>query len=590
MTVKFTSKNTTTAPTLNVNNTGAKPIKDFNGNDLDSDAYNWPEGAAMSFTYDGTSWRLQDSDLMERVHSAETKIEQNAEDIALRATKEEVNNAIDDVKITKSICGRSIVTEDAANLSLLDLNIYGECEQNGAPTPDAPVEIRSVRGRNLIPNTFDYSTTTNNVTCKRLDDGGIHLYGTASAQTEFYISRVESNRNVVKVPAGTYTFSARGLVAGVHAITSGGGTGYNGFPYQDFNGMDKSATGTVTAGENPLHYIILRIAANTTVDTVVYLQFEAGTLTPYVPYGCIGVKTTGKNRFDSSNLLRASGWSENSGVYSGTIQNLYSSSPFPIAPVVGEFKVSFDFRYTTLAAASGNGISIAIKKADGTTFPLKYTGVVDTKTHYEFTYSSDQECVTVGFGYVKAGTIELSNFQIERGTEATDYEPYRESISYIDLKGEELCSLPDGTEDVLTVDASGHVKIKKSIGHHIVTENERYVDHTADSQPHISVYDTADNKSRVDSGYCELSDKYISRFSNASGSFYPGGKVGGGFTFANTAFTDATTAMQLLAGVNVYYPLATPQIIDLGYIDLPTTFPNGTVHVEAEIQPQICGS
>lgn len=86
MTVKFTSKNTTSAPTLNVNGTGAKSIKDFNGNNLDSDAYNWPEGAAMSFTYDGTSWRLQDSDLMERVHTAETSIEQTATSITSLAS------------------------------------------------------------------------------------------------------------------------------------------------------------------------------------------------------------------------------------------------------------------------------------------------------------------------------------------------------------------------------------------------------------------------------------------------------------------------------------------------------------------------
>ena len=40
----------------------------------------------MSFTYDGTSWRLQDSDLMERMHDAETGIEQNATSITSFAT------------------------------------------------------------------------------------------------------------------------------------------------------------------------------------------------------------------------------------------------------------------------------------------------------------------------------------------------------------------------------------------------------------------------------------------------------------------------------------------------------------------------
>ena len=89
MTVKFTSENTTTAPTLNVNGTGAKPIKDFNGSDLIKAAYKWPEGAAMSLTYDGSSWRIQDSNLMERVHTAETGIEQNANSIVSFASMED---------------------------------------------------------------------------------------------------------------------------------------------------------------------------------------------------------------------------------------------------------------------------------------------------------------------------------------------------------------------------------------------------------------------------------------------------------------------------------------------------------------------
>ena len=108
----------------------------------------------MALTYDGTYWRIQDSKLMERIYSAETSIEQNAQDISLRATKEEVNTAIDDVKITKSICGKTITTEDAADLPLLSLDsVHGESVQDGTPTPDAPIRIQAVRC--LAQNKFD---------------------------------------------------------------------------------------------------------------------------------------------------------------------------------------------------------------------------------------------------------------------------------------------------------------------------------------------------------------------------------------------------------------------------------------------------
>lgn len=89
VTVKFTSANEAMNPTLNVNGSGAKPIRDYKGNELTADAMKWKEGAALAFTYDGTYWRLQDSDLMKRIYSAETAIEQNANDIVLKASKEE---------------------------------------------------------------------------------------------------------------------------------------------------------------------------------------------------------------------------------------------------------------------------------------------------------------------------------------------------------------------------------------------------------------------------------------------------------------------------------------------------------------------
>ena len=89
MTVKFTAANTASAPTLNVNSTGAKPIKTYSGGNLSEAEYKWDAGTTMSFVYDDTNWRIQDSSELTRLKSAETNISQNAEAIALRATKTE---------------------------------------------------------------------------------------------------------------------------------------------------------------------------------------------------------------------------------------------------------------------------------------------------------------------------------------------------------------------------------------------------------------------------------------------------------------------------------------------------------------------
>ena len=59
--VKFTYGNTATSPTLNVNGTGAKPIYS-NGTTVPGKTKltSWYDNAIVSFTYDGTAWRMND--------------------------------------------------------------------------------------------------------------------------------------------------------------------------------------------------------------------------------------------------------------------------------------------------------------------------------------------------------------------------------------------------------------------------------------------------------------------------------------------------------------------------------------------------
>lgn len=59
--VKFTYSNTATSPTLNVNSTGAKSIYKYGTTVPGTTALtSWPAGSIVSFTYDGTSWIMND--------------------------------------------------------------------------------------------------------------------------------------------------------------------------------------------------------------------------------------------------------------------------------------------------------------------------------------------------------------------------------------------------------------------------------------------------------------------------------------------------------------------------------------------------
>lgn len=59
--VKFTNGNSATAPTLNVNSTGAKSIK-CNGAALTAANRAWSANAILEFVYDGTNWNLLTTD------------------------------------------------------------------------------------------------------------------------------------------------------------------------------------------------------------------------------------------------------------------------------------------------------------------------------------------------------------------------------------------------------------------------------------------------------------------------------------------------------------------------------------------------
>ena len=124
--------------------------------------------------------------------------------------------------------------------------------------------------------------------------------------------------------------------------------------------------------------------------------------------------------------------------------------------------------------------------------------------------------------------------QLEFGSTATPYVPYGsigiitgDTVTPIDLQGNVLASLPDGTHDRLLVDSAGHKTIDNAVGHIASYNNET------------------------------VGDIWLS----------------------NTG--------QLTTGADVYYKLATPQTIDLGYIDMPTIESGDAISVSASIVPVI---
>ena len=92
--VIFTNANSAVSPKLNVNSTGAVPIKSHIGADLEKAEYAWKANTIYDFMYNGICWLLQDSGSISGLHSAESSIKQNADNIELRVKTEDYTTAI----------------------------------------------------------------------------------------------------------------------------------------------------------------------------------------------------------------------------------------------------------------------------------------------------------------------------------------------------------------------------------------------------------------------------------------------------------------------------------------------------------------
>ena len=434
-----------------------------------------------------------------------------------------------EVRRTDTGSGTVVTSDDAANLPPLSLTVHGKSVQDGTPSPSSPVEIESVEGRNLL-KTVAESWTTNGLTVTINTDATVTMRGTATAQTDIWMSQAGSSKNLIYVPAGSYTLSAsKGLPSGVHLICSG--NGWNGYGYRDLSGV-MTHTSTVTDASKPFSYFLFRINSGTTVDDTIGVMLEAGTqATDFIPYGSIGLATNGVNIIDVADVA--------STTYTDTYyyELNYANNKMP------RFNLEAGTTYTLSATVQTDVVPFQMSVGCGTS---GYSRDIANKGYnaagrvsITFTPTAAQlESGTVlamrapRYSTKQTFTFSLSDIQLELGSTATEYEPYTEVSANIPLQGNALRSLPDGTEDVLAIDSEGNATLTKRIG--------------------LTTTATTDGISA-------------------------------------TVGTDAMSTTGTLAdGATVIYKLATPQTISLGTIDLPSLpSPSFSMHVDAAVSPTV---
>lgn len=170
------------------------------------------------------------------------------------------------------------------------------------------------------------------------------------------------------------------------------------------------------------------------------------------------------------------------------------------------------------------------------------------------------------------------------------------TITPINLQGNVLASLPDGTKDVLTVDSVGHCVLEKRVGvvdlglvswNDSTPANHVFRCNSSASFPDVKKPASANVEANaICEGFTLLDYQAIG--ANDDGCFaISNGDVS---VFIDHRYSTIESFAVAMSGVMLYYQLAAPQTIDLGYIDMPAIPDGSQISITAQVTPTISAS
>ena len=311
-----------------------------------------------------------------------------------------INQAIIDVDALNEADGSPILLTDTAEGNLSDFKLYGRSTQDGEPTPDNPIAIKSVgtfdgellqgyyNEGGAFVSTIQYLCSKNMIACNSGDTVKL-MYGADmnSACFVFY----DENMNVVGRPSEVSTITEFNAVAPTN-------TRYMHFLLRD-------ARGEVTPSN-----------AKAIIVTINDKQV-------------ITVKSCGKNLWEFGDQSFTTN--------SSTLYKTLKAGTYTISAVVTSSGTD-----GTKSAIYFYNDNIAVKGV-----PLQrnsrnsYTFTLDTDVNKLMLYAETDQPTSVG------DTATWSDIQLEFGDTATEYEPYTENVNTIALS-EPLKSANNLTDEV----------------------------------------------------------------------------------------------------------------------------------------------
>lgn len=440
------------------------------------------------------------------------------------------------------------------------LDTIGEYEPYGVmPSPDFPSPIESVGKKNLFnkdnANIIDtYILGSGNGVLP--SDGGTEnkcVYIPCKQNTTYTIQKMIGKRFGV---AYTYETPAQGVMAYNKVINN------------------SAASITITTDSSAKYLVVYLRNGNISGEITLQqaldsLQIEKGTVaTDYVPYEHteISATATGKNLFDKDNCI--------SGSYLSNLGQLLGSSTFNITEYI---PVIPNAEYTISGiTSSGSNPSYC--------FYDKGKNFISGETHKgylgEKTITIPSNCY---YFRDSINNVDIDTYQFEKG-QATPYEEYKSNSLTIDLQGNELCSLPNGTKDEVNI-TNGEALLIKRVGKVVLDGSESWSAYTnTDSQGNTYGFNTTLQNTPlqvINLSNFALCNYFTQNNRNAVSVVDTQGIYLGS---AKTMFIKI--AQNLISGgtianfktwlsthnVEVLYELAEPETINLGTVEMPHTY------------------
>ena len=457
-----------------------------------------------------------------------------------------------------------------------------------SPNPDYPQQIENIEG---VENIWfgAGSATVNGVTFTKNDDGSYDITGTATADANCYgyanvIDSKLVNNKVYTISINKLYSSSVGILT--EALADSTWVSHAIPPLVINNNISNYKYITIPDNVTKIRYG-LRVTKGTTVDVKgLKIQLEEGTIAhTFVLPG--------------SNYLQLENVGEN-------ILNI-DETPFTVKKITSQGNVLYWSGYS--------GVNDFVKVKEKTTYKFSsnevnkvcYIDYYDKNKNYLSRtgtavdyFTTPENCKYIKF----AINLELipTNAQLREGTIIKSYEPYKKKIINIDLKGNELCSDKEQTlKDELIIE-NGRAKINKKFGEYIFTGNEIFS--FADSNARIktdsnllpqlaNVYiqkvQNADNITHLFcTHYAVDSQNKIIKNSNKIGFSQWDNKKYIYFPADYSTIEEFKAKLKSLSDagtpVIIQYPLAEPEIIDLGKVDFELLEGNSTLNLEEDLK------